>query len=365
VNPQLATRVALAVLCAAGPLALADDPIQIGTRRELFVDDYLIERMSGGAQLRLHRPTPREVAIVCDAPWEGSSCGYTTVFQDGDRYRMYYRGSHVIYTQEGYRSPHPEVTCYAESSDGIRWVKPELGLFEFEGSKKNNIVWQGVGTHAFVPFRDTNPACPADARYKALGVGHGSQHGLYAFRSPDGVHWSLISEAPVITKGAFDSQNLAFWDAERGEYREYHRDFRDGRDIRTSTSGDFVHWTEPQFLSYTSRLRVESSDGDRTEVKDLPDWNHPPGRVSQLYTNQIIPYYRAPHIFFGFPTRYIDRGWTESTKVLPRPEYRRLRGAKSRREGTAVTDGMFMTSRDARHFHVWPESFVRPRLRTA
>ncbi|MBN1422575.1 MAG: hypothetical protein JXP34_27605, partial [Planctomycetes bacterium] len=143
-------------------------------------------------------------------------------------------------------------------------------------------------------------------------------------------------------------------DAMRGEYREYHRDFREGRDIRTSTSKDFVSWTEPAFLEY------EPVGGD---VTDLPGAKYPDGRVSQLYTNQIAPYYRAPHIFLGFPTRYIDRGWTESAKALPRPEYRRLRGAKSPREGTAVTDGMLMASRDGLRFRIWPESFLRPGLR--
>jgi len=352
-----------AVILVGETTLLADDPIEIGSRRELFVDDHVIERISGRAQLRMYRPTPREIAIVCDKPWEGASCGYTTVFRDGDVYRMYYRGSDVVYTREGYSSPHREVTCYAESSDGIHWKKPELGLFEFEGSKKNNIVWDGVGTHAFVPFKDTNPDCKPDAKYKALGLVAG-ERGLWAFKSPDAIHWTLMRDKLVITKGAFDSQNLAFWDSVRGEYREYHRDFRNGRDIRTATSKDFVNWTEPEYLSYSSRLRVESSEAGEADLNDLADANHPKGRVSQLYTNQIAPYYRAPHIFFGFPTRYIDRGWTESHKFLPRPEYRRLRGVKSRRQGTAVTDGMFITSRDAEHFHVWPESFIRPGLRS-
>ena len=185
-----------------------------------------------------------------------------------------------------------------------------------------------------------NPSASAKAKYKALGYGEAKAgKGLFAFQSEDAIHWTLISETPVITKGAFDSQNLAFWDIVRGEYREYHRDFREGRDIRTGTSKDFLHWTEPEFLDYT------------------------PGRISELYTNQIIPYFRAPHLFLGFPTRYVDRGWTRSAEQLPRPEYRRLRGAKSRREGTAVTDTMFMTSRDGKTFHVWPESFIRPGLR--
>ena len=71
-----------------------------------------------------------------------------------------------------------------------------------------------------------------------------------------------------------------------------------------------------------------------------------------------------PHLFLGFPTRYFDRGWTKAAEALPRLEYRRLRGAKSPREGTAITDGMFMSSRDGKHFQVWPESFIRPGLRT-
>jgi hypothetical protein len=33
-------------------------------------------------------------------------------------------------------------------------------------------------------------------------------------------------------------------------------------------------------------------------------------------------------------------------------------------EGTAVTDGMVMSSRDGLSFDVWPESFIRPGLRT-
>lgn len=312
--------------------SLAQEPIDIGSRREFFVDDYLIEKMDG-VELRLHSPTPREVVLVTDKPWEGNACAYFTVFKDDELYRMYYRGSHTEYTPGKIHDLHRQVTCYAESKDGIHWSKPKLELFEFNGSKKNNIIWDGIGTHNFTPFKDTNPACKQDEKYKALGSGKG---GLMAFKSPDGIHWSLMSDEPVITKGAFDSQNLGFWDSVRGEYREYHRDFRDGRDIRTATSKDFLHWTDPVWLNYF------------------------PERSSQLYTNQVTPYYRAPHIFLGFPTRYIDRGWTKSTEVLPQLEYRRIRASKSQREGTALTDGMFMTSRDGLNFKIWPESFIRP-----
>ena len=337
--------------------AAAASVTDIGSRRELFVEDSLVGEISGGARLQLGQPTPQEISLVADRPWEGASCAYMKVFRDGDLYRMYYRGSDVIYTKDGYSSPHPEVACYAESRDGIRWTRPDVGLFEYKGSKKNNIIWMGSGSHNFAPFLDENPDCPPAARFKALAGDF--KKGLQAYVSADGVRFKPVRTKPVIAKGAFDSLNLAFWDTVAGVYREFHRDFRGGRDIRTGISKDFVEWSDPEFLSY-----VAHSHGNRPAesppIKDDDPANKVPGRVSQLYTNQVTPYHRAPHIYLGFPTRYIDRGWTYSAKHLPRYEYRKLRGAKSRREGTAVTDGMFMASRDARQFHVWPESFIRP-----
>lgn len=287
------------------------EAIDLGDRWELLVDDCAIERLEGEIALRLHSPVAREVVLVHDAPWEGNTCGYHTVFQDEGICRMYYRG--WGHGGEKNRQLHPAVVCYAESRDGITWYKPKLGLVEFDGSKDNNIILEGFGTHNFVPFKDTNPACPAEGRYKAVARGEGDGHSvLFAFRSADGIHWQRLGDEPIITDGAFDSQNLVFWDAVRRQYRAYFRDFHDGvRDIKTATSDDFRHWTEPVWLDYG----------------DVPK--------EHLYTNQIQPYYRAPHLFVGFPTRFIpDRG--------------------------ALTEGLFMSSRDGVHFCRWGEAIIRP-----
>ena len=72
-------------------LSMAASPIDVGSRRELFVDDHLIQELEGEIDLRLNHPTPREIAIVHDAPWEGTGSGYHSIFKDGDRYRMYYK----------------------------------------------------------------------------------------------------------------------------------------------------------------------------------------------------------------------------------------------------------------------------------
>ena len=100
--------------------------IDIGSRLELFVDDYLIDRTTG-ADLTLHRPEAQEVVLRYDQPWEGNSCNYITVFRDGDLYRMYYQALHVDFSQSTFIQ-RPEVICYAESEDGVNWDRPSLGL---------------------------------------------------------------------------------------------------------------------------------------------------------------------------------------------------------------------------------------------
>lgn len=321
----------------AGP-----DVLDIGSRRELFVDDYLIGELNG-AERRLHRPVPRDIALTHDAPWEGSGSGYHSVFQDGDLYRMYYKAWQLTIADGKLTQPHPLLACYAESDDGIHWRKPDLGIVEFEGSKQNNIVLatgridkvEADPGHIAV-FRDDNPDAPAESRYKAI-IRSRKPNGLLPFQSADGLHWGPMSNGPVITYGAFDSQNLAFWDPIRGEYRAYFRFFNEGRrDILTATSPDYVTWSDPQPLVY------------------------PGAPPEQLYTNQIKPYHRAPHIFIGFPTRYVDRGWTPSTDALPEREHRRMRSSANQRFGTAVSEGLLMSSRDGATFDRWGEAFLPP-----
>lgn len=299
--------------------------LELGDRRELFIDDYLIEHLHG-VELRLQKPVPRNVALDHNVPWEGNTSAYHTLFQDGNLFRAYYRGSHYA---SGTYTP---VVCYAESQDGIEWYRPELGLVSYNGSTRNNIIWDGDGSLNFTPFRDRNPDCRDDEKYKALGSPHSNNHegqALLAFKSPDGVHWSLLSEKPVMDHTActngFDSQNLAFYDSRRSCYVEYHRDsiYPDGvrfRQIMTCTSKDFRKWTKPQLL----------------------DFGNAP--LEHLYTNAVTPYYRAPHIYMGFPKRLaVDRRMSGN-----------LAGG--------VSDGVYMTSRDGLHFKRWGEAFVRPGL---
>jgi hypothetical protein len=77
---------------------------------------------------------------VLNRPWEGRFCGSVTVLKDGEKYRMYYRGLPADATD----GSDYEVTCYAESRDGMHWVKPNLGLFEVNGTRDNNVILHGI-----------------------------------------------------------------------------------------------------------------------------------------------------------------------------------------------------------------------------
>lgn len=330
-------------------------PVDIGSRRELFVDDALIERLVGRAELRLHHPEPREIALVHDQPWEGPGSGFNSVFKDGPVYRMYYKARYTILEiGNGAKASHPSWLCYAESDDGVHWRKPALGLIEYKGSTANNIVMgeANLGRLRIAPglpavFKDENPKAPADAKYKAIIATH-RPNGVIPFKSADGLKWFRMSDAPVLTEGSFDSQNTAFWDADRQQYRAYWRHFSQGdndlsslnpigiRALRTAVSPDLLKWS------------------------NVEDVRYPESRADALYTNAIKPYYRAPHLLVGFPARYIDRGWSESMRALPELEHREFRSAVNLRHGTTLTEGLLMTGRDGVSFKLWNDAFLRP-----
>ena len=128
-------RTALLATCfliATATILTGEDTIDIGRRRELFVDDYLIDTLKG-ARLTLHRPVPREIALVFDEQWEGNTSGYPTVMKDGDLFKMIYRGHRMIWDEGKLRMSHSPVVCYAESNDGIIWRKPTLRVFPLLG----------------------------------------------------------------------------------------------------------------------------------------------------------------------------------------------------------------------------------------
>ncbi|GEO22787.1 hypothetical protein CQA01_33210 [Cyclobacterium qasimii] len=310
-------------------VAFAQAP-NIGSNRELFVDEYLIADLNG-AKLKMHEPIDEGAVIKFEKPWEGAFSAYFTVIKDGDTYRAYYRGV----PEAGSDGNDGEVTCYAESKDGINWTKPNLNQYTIKGVKKNNVILANAApvTHNFSPFLDSNPQAKNAERYKALGGTKDS--GLVAYVSSDGKEWKKLQEQAVFTKGVFDSQNVVFWSISEGQYVCYFRTWTgDGysgfRSVGRTTSKDFVNWSEPVQMSFGNR-----------------PYEH-------LYTQQTSPYYRAPQIYLAIGARFMP-----NRKVVNDEEAKKL--GVNPKYYNDCSDAILMSSRGGGAYQrQFMESFIKP-----
>jgi hypothetical protein len=321
----------LLVLVVSTIAAPADGLVlDIGSRLELLVDHYLAGSLRG-VSLRLNHPTDAGIVLRFDRPWEGAFSGYCTVIKDGPLYRLYYRCLPVA-GQDGSAN---EATCYAESQDGIRWNKPDLGLYELMGTRQNNAVLAHSApfTHNFSPMLDSRPGVAASEKYKALGGIR--KTGLFALVSADGIRWKKLVDRPVITQGAFDSQNPAFWSEQEQRYVCFFRTFKsiDGKRFRwiTKTSSeDFLNWSEPVDMSFG---------------------NAPP---EHLYTNQTHPCFRAPHLYIGIAARFMP-----GRQVLTEAQARAIQVDPDYFKD--CSDNVLLTSRGGYAYdRTFLEAFIRP-----
>ena len=347
--------------------------INIGSRREVFFDNLLIDEEKTTAELRVNKLIRREVAMELNEPWEGSYCGYPNVFYAEGKWRLYYGCA-------GKDSPGRGGIAYAESIDGIHWVRPNLGIVEFNGSTENNLIcdgrilldeWKCIKLNDAYVFYDENPDCPKDEKYKMI-MSDGNK-GLASLLSEDGLHFKFCQ---VITRdGAFDSQNIALWDKEKRKYLCY---YRGKHKPMPEVTFDELSFDQPianaLFDSETMSHRLPESfdeaymrDVRVIESTDFRNWTKNKlitmkNDKVQLYTNGVSVYPRAPHLFVSFPTRYNERkAWTPNYDELCGKEIRLHRIKKDiAREGLALTDGIFMCSRNGYDFTRYDEAILPP-----
>lgn len=317
--------------------------INIGSRREVFWDEFLIEKSRTTAELKLHPPQNEGIVLTHDLPWEGDGCNSYSIIADCGKYRMYYTGWKTL-SPDGTKHTPEALMCYAESEDGIHWNKPNLGIYSYGEHKETNIIMDVSERNDMMTFfKDENPDCPPTERYKA--VGRNREHVLTCWISSDGIHFT--KGWPMSNLGVFDTQNVAFWEPEKKRYICYIRDFHDQvdpndwnsatRDIRWMTSTDFRNWTVPQHLDFLGG-------------EDYP-----------LYTNAIQRYPRAEHMYIGFPSRYVERKvWTENYDQLAGADRRKIMCNVNPRYGLTVTDCVFMSSRTGTSFFRFDEAWLRP-----
>ena len=221
-------------------------------RTYLFLDD---EHISRTARLTRAYETMRKFGSVvqADKPWEYNCVAvYGSVLPkpDGSGYQMWYQNF-----SRHERGPGRAVFCYAESEDGVRWEKPELGLFERGGTRRNNVVLVHWGSTWLSTLNVIHDAAEEreDRRYKMLfsAADDGEGPGLFVAFSPDGIRWT-VERTPVRTD-ASDRTTLMHDPGAKSPFVAFTR--RHGmmqearsRAIYRCESRDFVTWTEPELM---------------------------------------------------------------------------------------------------------------------
>lgn len=293
----------------------------------LFVDDYHIrsrfamKRVCG--RLEKH-PTP----VVTDLP--GRVASWACVLREPDgKFRAWYnsvcnvsahematagvwgRGSEFGFFPERMKGAIPETqTCtinYAESDDGFHWVKPKLGLVEWQGSKDNNIVMDGSRaaeqynrtlTNMDQPSVIKDDADPDPAkRYKMIShwetvhiydnsvsnLGRSDEYilacraarGKYLTTSPDGIHWDApFTWVKGVVGGDYcgvtrDERNKRYWFNDRA------RKALPGIGYRTAglcVSEDLYHW--PTTVEMVFVLGEDEDYGMRYEHHGMVPFNY-------------------------------------------------------------------------------------------
>lgn len=225
---------------------------------------------------------------------------YGSVIRVDGKYRMWYTaedrplvGNHSV----NFRP------AYAESTDGIKWTRPELGLVEFNGNKKNNLISFSPQPHfelteplaSFVLYEpdDPNPA----HRYKMALYGRffeskdvqrkTAKATFYPYFSADGLRWTLTTPAPKSL--AYDETEVPFPVKSifeiGGLYKFGGLYYVAGQEdpwsillptgkvgarvMTTHWSSDFIHWSKEHALSFARY-------GYRSET-DLNEAHEPAG----------------------------------------------------------------------------------------
>ena len=309
----------------------ADAP-DIGTHRQLFLDDTLVESASG-VTFTMNPPAKmRGPLVVADAPWEKKAEGriglYCSVIKEDGKVRLWY----------DVRFGKSVQVAYAESEDGIHFVKPVLGLHPLEGSTENNIVMPSrIGGCAVW----VDPKAPAEQRYRSQSKGYNepTAEELHSFASPDGVRWTQWRHEDI---GDCDTQSIAFWDGRLGRYVLYTRRNPNAgtparsRVVRRLESDDLTHWGNETVV-----LAADAAD-NATHLSPTPK---PPvdyyGADVFRYPDDSGPYVMLSQPFWHFTRRPEGQRWGTADVENPK---------SGENLGPAMIDVRLNVSRDGTSF---------------
>ena len=317
-------------------LASSADAIQIGSARQLFLDDLLLDLgKSRDVTRALNSPPSIHRVLTPDQPWEALGFTfYCSLVDDGGVLKLF----HGSYDAE--KKKHFSL---ATSADGIHWERPRLGLKEFQGSTANNLLSVDVGEAGV--FLD--PHAPPEKRFRLLHTRawpDPARAGIYVASSPDGIRWTVGRDRvlPFVP----DSQPSAAWDERLQKYAIYLRSWNPDRVIARVEVADLESpWpydaTVPPFL-------VWGKDKIPTLGRELPtvmacDEKDP--KYLQLYTSVVGRYAFAPNVYMAFPAAF---------QLYKGPEWE----ARANTTADGPFDILFASSRDGITWNRWRRPYV-------
>ncbi|REJ97450.1 MAG: hypothetical protein DWQ34_02010 [Planctomycetota bacterium] len=275
-----------------------DGPFVVTSEAELFLDDYLIaETQNLSRRLNKPEPHPDNPLLRGSAEWEHNQLAFPSVYRIDGQLRMWYLSWGWNYAARDGEVPIRDSSflCYATSTDGIHWQRPVLGLVEFQGSTRNNIVLRHDGSHfdSFSVFYHPQKEDPFrmliyqgrwpydDAAIKAKGYEFKiKEHGHFPFRSVDGLHWEYIQDDPDPVWGS--DRSSAAYDSRRDKYMGFWKSSYQGvRSRMYAESDDLLEWTPA-----TRSLTPQWMDDPDSQVD--PPGTHYYGMVAFPYGNQYV-----------------------------------------------------------------------------
>ena len=218
-RPSLFVFLGSLAFIALPHISAAEEVIDIGSRRQLFLEDHLIGELKGVRQ-ELHSPVRRNIAIKPEHPWEKHGVSYMIAFRDQGKFRAWYRVDASALDQEKRHS----MTAYAESDDGIHWTKKGAMMLRDDKRDYENIAVAG-------PVVQQTKEGGFRMWYSAIGTRWGYYSICYA-ESPDGLHW---------TRGQKHGDNLQLapqgsgWEKQMVEYPSV---IREGNHLRLFYCGN-------------------------------------------------------------------------------------------------------------------------------
>ena len=297
------THPALFSLVAAGAacwVPSGGEPIDVPAgQRQLFLDDYCVARIEN-LDRTMHQPEKKGAVLKPDRPWELWIQTRSMPAWDEDQqiYKLW------LWTCF---APGAAAPSFAQSKDGIHWIKPILGQYKAQGSLENNFLAVDPKLH-WPANAMPNVVCDPDdpdpgRRYKGFLGAHGRQ----PIVSPDGIHWKRL-EVPKIPSS--DESNLSYDRSTRTFIAMLKRGGPFGRSYALSTSRDFKKWTAPELVFHADaedQRRAKANIRERLSNSRLqqPVYNNPAEYNADVYN---IGVFRYEGLYVGLPAVYHATG---------------------------------------------------------